>query len=165
MTVISRHHAGFVSSPIFQNLLLLLPATLLTYIIWGNFFFASVWLPDNFILHQNRIFRVNDAKTRPKNWLNTDALITQTTVIDLKRSWTWLHIVVTSPQFFMTDALISLCFHDWCINLKKLNQSSNSTSSHTGQSFTLQHITEKTGFSPDYYECVPRLVSCKVEEK
>ena len=28
MTVISRHHAGFVSSPIFQNLLLLLPATL-----------------------------------------------------------------------------------------------------------------------------------------
>ena len=38
------------------------------YNLWGNFF-ASVWLHDNFILHQNRIFCINDAKTRPR--LNT----------------------------------------------------------------------------------------------
>ena len=42
--------------------------------MWGNLFcffcfFASVWPHDNFILRQAMIYRVNDAKTRPR--LNT----------------------------------------------------------------------------------------------
>ena len=37
--------------------------------IWGNIF-ASVWLHDNFILHQNRIFRISDATMQAT--LNTD---------------------------------------------------------------------------------------------
>ena len=37
------------------------------------FFFASVWIHDNFILSQNKVFRVNDAKMRPRlNLYNAD---------------------------------------------------------------------------------------------
>ena len=39
-------------------------------IIYEVTFFASVWLHDNFILHQNRIFRISDATMQAT--LNTD---------------------------------------------------------------------------------------------
>ena len=54
------------------NLLLLSPAALEVLIYSRGNFLASAWLHDNFILGQNRIFRVNDAKTQPR--LNTDNL-------------------------------------------------------------------------------------------
>ena len=78
--------ATVVSTHICFNLLLLLPAALevliyevtcffvlCLFVCLFVFFFASVWLGDHFILRQNRLFRVNDAKSRPR--LNTETTI------------------------------------------------------------------------------------------
>ena len=46
----------------FLNLLLLFPAALEVLFLGGNFF-ASLFLHDNFILRQSRIFHVNDTET------------------------------------------------------------------------------------------------------
>jgi len=61
MLVILQAHFGLVSINFFN---ICLYHRLLLF-----FFFASVWLHDHFILHQNRISSVNDTKMQPR--LNT----------------------------------------------------------------------------------------------
>ena len=70
MTVISHAKLGLVRTPIFYIILLLLLPAALEVRIYEVAFFASVWLHDNFILSENKLFRVKDAKTRPR--LNTE---------------------------------------------------------------------------------------------
>ena len=69
--LLQLHHPYPAYLDVFQVLIyFFLPAALEVIIISEVTFFASVWLHDNFILYQNRIFHISDATMQAR--LNTD---------------------------------------------------------------------------------------------
>ena len=58
--------------------------------IWRNFFFPSVWLHNNFILRQNKIFCVNDVETWPRlNTVKESANLRKPQTKNVRKDFLW----------------------------------------------------------------------------